>query len=270
MTQKEENVKDIKGLCQNERVNTSPFTMEGEGEEGGGQGDQPPGDGLEPQVPDPPDPPSEDSNKDSETKKSRKPKRGPAPRYRPVGRIAPYHDSLYNEENRIGHMIRFNPQTHYKKFMTELEDLIHSRRKRDLCQEEVNGITSKIFRDFGLESPRAEEGAAYRYKLYTQAVCSFHEICRLLREPNASQNPSFDNLKASLEAVGCVVLHPVILKWISYNHGDLGFSPTLQTSSYTTGWTQERIDMISWPKDGSGVIVHLVKRDTVKYCFEEN
>jgi predicted secreted protein len=173
----------------------------------------------------------------------------------------------YSARNRC----QFCPRTSYKRFMTQIDNIIRLSNMMDKIRDEMTESTNQVYRSYGTEPPCTDEQYATRRKHYVQTIQAYHGICKALREPGVKNDPKFELLIASLEVVGCIILNPRLLSWISYGYQDQEFQfPFLETTIYTTQWTQDRIDKMSWCLDGNGVTMHTVKKDSISFCNEED
>jgi len=213
-------------------------------------------------------------------RKTKKPKHPSSPRNRPASRppmttFRETHDPALDMRGFKAYSPRsssqFCPRTNYKKFMIQIDNLIRLSRMLDTVRNEMDENTNQIYRSYGTEPPHADENYAVRKRQYAQVIQAYQGICKLLREPGVKNNPQFETLIASLEVVGCIILNPRILGWVTYAYQDEeGRFPFIETYTYATQWTQDRVSKMSWCMDGNGVTMHTVKKDSISFCNEED
>jgi len=214
--------------------------------------------------------PEETGKTEGKKTKSRKAKQ--QPRDSRSLRRSPYGESSADIRSRKNYELRtsgnFCPRTGYKMYIYQIDELLRLEDEFTFIRDKIHNMVSRIYRHYGLEPPLSSSSQVSRQQKYIQVVKSYLEIKRLLQAPGSKDNPSFEDWLASLEICGAIILNPSLMGWVNFNYSDEEMKyPYLETHMFTTRWTADRIEKISWGPDME-TIFHKVKRDRLMFRYE--
>lgn len=156
-------------------------------------------------------------------------------------------------------IVHFCPKAQYRTYMMQIDELIRIEDELNAKKVQLDATVGRIYRSHGHEHPRIADlsKVVRRQKQYNQVISAYFEIRRRLRDRMSHKKPDFDNLVASLEIVGAIIINPHILSFTMYDYSDEEQeSPWLTTNVFASEWTRRIIHKISWPIDEVGLFFH--------------
>ena len=152
---------------------------------------------------------------------------------------------------------RLCPKKGYKYYMAKLDEVLEVDKKIEYYLKKNHDIVSEVHGTYGLPVPHIDHQSERHKMQYNRLVCSFQEIKRQLSSPGIEDKSEFNTLTAALEAIGTIMLNPRILYYTEnqYEAKEQAMIPRLQTKLFTTPWTYERIEHLSWRAGEDGVEV---------------
>lgn len=166
----------------------------------------------------------------------------------------------------IDFMNSFCPKNDYKTFIAQVDELIRLEDKLFLMRNDVQSHVEKIYLYYKFRPPYFTSEYSEQQERYCKVHSAYQEIRKQLLEEGADKKPSFDFMVACLEVVGAIIINPNLLSYVSYDDG-MDMLPFLLTSSFTTRWTMDRIEKITWTR-APGVTFFLVRKSKVRFCYE--
>lgn len=158
----------------------------------------------------------------------------------------------------------FSPRSNYLTYIRQLEEILREDDFINLHQERKDQHITKVFRQYGWDSPRVDPEYLTKNKRYQEAARAFFEIKRILTRQGARQHPEFEYYLACLEMVGVVIINNSSLSNVEYSYNDYGRIAYLRSCMCATEWTQERIEKIQWNSDGE-ISFHKILRGKVYF-----
>lgn len=177
-----------------------------------------------------------------------------------------------NRRCHNGGLYSFCPKANYGAFIQQIDNLIHLRDERNICEEKIESAISRIRRGYGSEQQTVSEygypASPSKKGLYNQVVNAYFEIRRRLKKDRLiEEKPEFDQLIAALEIVGAIIMKPDILGCTQngwFEHDEL---QALYTRMFASEWTKKHIEKITWPSDGIGLFFHTVEEYKTRFHY---
>jgi len=172
------------------------------------------------------------------------------------------HRDRYQEYIREEKISRICPEDNLDLYIKKIEEMLALDKVLTETTKKAMDVYDSLFNDFRKTPPSRRNHNKERKRCYDIVVDAYRTIkARLAR--GTENCDEYERLVASLEVVGQIIFTPCLL-----NNTDMNYSGrsevSLRTTSFTTKWTSNRVEKITWPDNNRGLCFHYVKRSVVK------